>query len=132
MGFVLEVVCCVFGTFKILLEFFNLMEWNGFCYLATMWVRFLKNSFGFLTYMRDWVNFRKKCFLPFWNVFGMCGCDCGVKYKLEQVIWACVFCLPSVWKIAYMSYEMDFVVWQPCELSFLRNHLGFYLYGKLG
>ena len=106
--------------------------WNGFCCLATMWVGFLEKSFGFLIYMGDWVNFRKKGFLAFWNVFGICGCDCGVKYKFLQVIWACVFCLPSVWQIVYMSYEMDFVVWQPCELVFLRNHLSFWFIWEIG
>ena len=30
------------------------------------------------------------------NVFGICGCDCGVNYKFVQVILARVFCLPSV------------------------------------
>ena len=101
------------------------MEWNRFCCLETMRVGFLKKSFGFLIYIGDWINFRKKGFLAFWNVFGICDYDCGVKYKFVQVIWACVFCLPSVWQIAYMSYEIDFVVWEPCELGFLRNHLGF-------
>ena len=36
--------------------------------------------------------------------------------------------LPKNYKsksITYMSYEIDFVVWQPCKLGFLRIHLDF-------
>ena len=56
-------------------------------------------------------------FLVFWNVFGIWGCDCDVNYKFVQVMWACVFCLSSIWKIAYMSYGIEFVCWDDCYIK---------------
>ena len=78
--------------------------WQETYCLATMWVGFLKKSFGFLIYMGDWVLFLKEGFLAFWNVFDICGCDCGVNYKFVQVMWACLLltkyltnCLYELW-----------------------------------